>query len=91
MINHKLRNKFDALAAKVADEGVSEGKQYHERTEALKAITAYYAAVTKARRPDDDGDADRAFPDFARSLEGPEPADDVQTARRRRGGRGAPQ
>lgn len=76
MIDPKLRAKFDALAAHVAEEGIKEGKPYNERTDALKAVTAYYAAITKGKKPDHE------------PFEGPfakllEDGDGVSAARRR--------
>ena len=49
-----FREKLDALAAIVADEGVQDGRQYHERLDALKVLVAYYTAVSKGKKPEDE-------------------------------------
>jgi hypothetical protein len=59
---------LDELALKVANEGAKETQDTHERIDALKALTAYYVARTKASKGVDESIPDRVSANFLASL-----------------------
>lgn len=85
-----VREDLDRVANRVANKAAEDGTALELSVDALKALTAYYTAITKPRKSEAEPDEDAStFANFEQSIRAAEGSPDVVKARTgRNGGRG---